>query len=471
MSSTLRRTILAAATLGMAFVLGACDKNSLNTLLAPSGTPPVVPGNGAITGKLEFGTGSYPATLVLVAAVKAGAAASQFTSIQAIGSFNQPAWSFASAPHLTQLAPKVWVDTLSLPAGSLEWKFGTNGDWNGNGADYASTDPARPDGLENDLQPDPGGGTNLRATVSASSAGLLLCTLDENPSLAHYRFEKITSASPATFSSTVDGRFTITGLARGTYNVLVRPAGKPPRTIANVIVTTGAADLGTISFGGGGNTGGIYGIVAFDPTTFPDLTSPPFPPAIVQLYQGTFLVTSDTTSRTSPSFSFSALAAGDYRVVVSSYFFVPAAVDPVTVGTAVETLTTVTLAADFGKLASQIHVAGDFNGFTLADSTSMSLTSQLKWEYTPSHAIAAGTYNMKFVTDGSFDNPTDYGGDESVTIAVPVTDQPVGLVSGFGTALHVQFAAAGNYRFTLDERRQTFSIEAAPAPRLSQRRR
>ena len=470
MSSTLRRTILAAATVGMAFVLSACDKNALNPLLAPSGTPPVVPGNGAITGKLEFGTGSYPATLVLVAAVKAGAAASQFTSIQAIGSFNEPAWSFASAPNLTQLAPKVWVDTLSLPAGSLEWKFGTNGDWNNNGADYASADPSRPDGLENDLLPDPGGGTNLRATVSAASAGLLLCTVDENPSLAHYRFEKIGSTSLATFSSTVDGRFTITGLANGTYNVLVRPAGQPPRTIANVVVT-GSTDLGTISFGGGGNTGGIYGMVAFDPTTFPDLTSPPFPPAIVQLYQGAFLVATVTTSRTTPDFLFPGLAAGDYRVVVSSYFFVTAAVDPVTVGTTVDTLTTLTLTADFGKLASQIHVAGDFNGFTLADSTSMELTAELKWAYTPSHPIAAGTYNMKFVTDGSFDNPTDYGGDESVTNTVPVTDQPTGLVSGFGTALHVQFAAAGNYKFTLDERRQTFSVEAVPAPRLSQRRR
>ena len=212
-------------------------------------------------------------------------------------------------------------------------------------------------------------------------------------------------------------------------------------------------------------------MVAFDPATFPDLTSPPFPPAIVQLYQGAFLVATVTTSRTTPDFLFPGLAAGDYRVVVSSYFFVTAAVDPVTVGTTVDTLTTLTLTADFGKLASQIHVAGDFNGFTLADSTSMELTAELKWAYTPSHPIAAGTYNMKFVTDGSFDNPTDYGGDESVTNTVPVTDQPTGLVSGFGTALHVQFAAAGNYKFTLDERRQTFSVEAVPAPRLSQRRR
>jgi hypothetical protein len=132
---------------------------------------------------------------------------------------------------------------------------------------------------------------------------------------------------------------------------------------------------------------------------------------------------------------------------------------------------TLTLDFDVNELASDMHVAGDFNNFTIADTTRMALVAPIVWQYTPSHPIAAGTYNMKFVTDGSFDNPTDYGGDEGQTIPVPVVHSPTSLVSGFGTAIRLQFPAAAVYRFTLDERRKTFSIETVPAARPTAERR
>ena len=69
--------------------------------------------------------------------------------------------------------------------------------------------------------------------------------------------------------------------------------------------------------------------------------------------------------------------------------------------------------------------------------------------------LAAGSYNLKFVTDGAFDNPEDYGGDET-TLAVPGT-HPVELVSGIGTAISISVLSEGDYIFVLDERSLEFT--------------
>jgi hypothetical protein len=112
-----------------------------------------------------------------------------------------------------------------------------------------------------------------------------------------------------------------------------------------------------------------------------------------------------------------------------------------------------------------INVAGDFNGFS-KDSVEweMGQTSLGVWSVTSPHPINPGVSNMKFVTDQNFDVPPDWGGDESVTIPVPATNAATRKVTGSGTAIKLDFTAGGTYTFTLDERRQVFSIQPGPGP-------
>ncbi len=470
------RSLAALALLAALFALVGCGRNVATLFLAPSGERPV-PATGAVSGTLDFGTpGTYPQSLVLMARVRDPNCISSYSSIKVVGTNTDPIFNVATAPALTQLAPCVWVDTLTLVAaritGTFEWKFVTNDAFD-NPPDYSTTDGSQIDGLENSLAFASPGSANLDADVPADFLDhTLVCLLDESASPPNYAFRRIEDAAAA-FSSTADGRFTISGLVPGTYNLRVRPPTGAP---VNMTVTVGNAnvDLGTVQVGA--PAGSISGQLEFDPALFPDMAAAPWPPVKVQLYQGGILQEEFTTSRTDRTFSFGNLPAGDYKVRADANLFAPDSAD-VTVSAGNVDAGTLTLAADFNELASDMHVAGDFNDFTLADSTRMALTAipqgstQLVWQYTPSHPIAAGTYNMKFVTDAAFDNPTDYGGDESQTIQVPVTNAPTSLVSGFGTAIKLQFTAAGTYLFTLDERRQTFSIETAPAPRLSAGRR
>ncbi len=529
-----RRSALPPALAALALAAGACDPNSNRTLLAPTGELPQ-PAIGVISGKLDFGTpGTFPRSLVMIARVKNASFHSSFTTIQVVGT--PTGFNIAQSPRLTQLAPGFWVDTTSVPSGTFEWKFVTNGAFD-NPPDYGKPG-GQVDGLVGEAVLGAAGPDgNIVANVGAAEAGPLLCTLDETASPAPYGFVPIGSTSDAAYTSTVDGSFAIANLVPGTYNVLVRSAAGS-RTFTNVTVGGTGANLGTIgmvtfaitaSAGAGGTiapsgavtvfsgenkpftitpdfgfavddvlvdgvsvgavtsytfnsvaanhtiaasfvssgpqTGGVQGTLAWDPTIHPDLASAPWPPTTLQLFQGATKVGETVTDKFTNTYSFSSLPAGTYRLRWDAWQFARDSMD-VTVGTSVVTQD-VTLAADINELSSNLHVAGDFNGFTLADSTQMSLVALAVWEYAPSHPIAAGTYNLKFVTDGSFDNPTDYGGDESVTIVAPVTNADTRLVSGIGTALKVQIPSSGNYRFRLDERRLTFSVESVPAPGLS----
>ncbi len=469
------RPLLALLTAGMC-ALAACSRNPAETLLTRSGTPPVLPGNGALTGQLDFGDGTHPATLVLVARVRPGIPTSEFSTIQVVGT--PSGFNIGASPALTQLAPGAWIDTLSLPAGALEWKFVTNGAFD-NPPDYGKAG-SQEDGLENDADKGaPGPDGNLVATVPGALAGTLLCTLEEQTdNTAHYRFAKVASGLPAVFSSTSDGTFHVTSLAAGTYNVLIRAAHHPPQTIANVVVGSGTTNIGTISFGSGGNTGGISGTVSFDDASYPDLATPPYPIATVDLYQGTFKLATAVTNAGDRGFGFGGLAAGSYTLHVTSHLFSAADAGPVTVATDNVDVGTVNLTLDPNRVSSQINLLGNFNGFPGApfpDSTQMEQTALGVWTYPATgfaaQQIPAGIQNFKFVTDGAYDNPTDWGGDESVTLTVPLTNQPTSLVSGTGTAIHANFPATGAYVFTLDERRGTFSVQpAATARRLSLRR-
>jgi len=521
---------LAALALAAALAAG-CSRNVDGPLLTPTGER-AVPATGVITGQLTFSGGAHPQALVLFARVSNPTFHSLNTAIHVVGSFNTPAWTPTAAPNLVQLAPGAWIDTLSLPLGAIQWKFRTNDDWD---PDYGH-DPAQPDGLAAALAyPAPGGDAgNLKANVPASLAAQpLVCSVIETPAPTRFAFQVIGApGAPAVYSSTVDGRFTVTRLVPGTYNVLVRTVDGE-RRIDGVHVGSGTTDLGAIgtasytitaSAGTGGTitpsgsvnvaqganqaftitadasyavqnvtvdgtskgpitsytftnvtanhtiaasftatgplTGGIAGTFTFDPSITPDITGPPWPPVALELLRSGAVVDQVTTPKSSNAFSFAGLAAGSYRLRWRAHQYVTDSLD-VTVATTV-VAQDVTLAFDVAAITSNIYCSGAFNGFSIADSTQMTQTAVGVWTYDPGHPVAAGTYALRFVTDGFVDNPSDYGGNPAATITVPVTDADCAVVAGASTNLTIQIPTTDHYLFQLDERRLTFSVVPAP---------
>jgi hypothetical protein len=545
MSGTLKRTILLGATVAALLGAGACGRNRAGTLLAPSGTAPGPPAIAAITGVLDFGTaGPHPPVLILAARVR-GTTSSSYSSMEMTGSFTSPQWTPGGAgnPTLTQLAPKVWVDTLVVATGEMQWKFVANASWASAFCSVLSGSDV--DGLSGQTKFDAGGGKNLIADVASTDAGISVCTLDENDDPITYVIQKVGAGAPAVYSGT-DGSFTITGLVAGTYNLLFRVPGQTPFTINDVVVGNSMKDLGTIATTGQtytvsasagahglmvptgeltvargasvhfslapwphyrvgdllldgvsvgtdtaytlGNVGadhtfyasfaynpatlpgGVHAVLAFDPYALP-ITSPPYPPVTARLYWGSERLDSVALSTDGDVLSLSDLDQAGYRLVLTSPLYTAVEV-PVTVGTGVADLGTLNLVFDFNLLATSINVAGDFNGWS-ASSLSAEMGGDLAWSVTTTTPIAAGTHDFKFARYGSFVDQA-YGGDPSTTLTAPVTDHPTHLVSGGGSstnAIRVSFPTTANYTFTLDERRQVFSIQQATAAVTSSPRR
>jgi hypothetical protein len=534
MSGTLKRTILLGAAVAALLGAGACGRNRAGLLLAPSGTPPGPPAVAAITGRLDFGTPApHPPVLILVARVR-GTASSSYSSMEMTGSFTTPTWTPGGAgnPTFQQLAPKVWVDTLVVPSGHMEWKFVANASWAS--AFCSVLTGTEVDGLAGGTKFDAGGGKNLIADVTATEAGICVCTVDENVDPIAYAIQKVGAGAPAVHSG-ADGVFTITGLVAGTYNILFRVPGQTPFTIGGVVVGNSLKDLGTIPTSGqtytvhasagphgvmapigdlsvsrGANLhfslapwphyrvgdllldgvtvgtdttytlsdvsadhtlaasfaynpatlpGGIHATLAFDPFTLP-ITTPPYPPVTARLYWDSERLDSLLLSTGADGLDLADLDRADYRLVLSSPLYTTVDL-PVSVGTSVADLGTLNLTFDFNLLASAVDVAGDFNGWT-ATALPADLTGELAWSVTTTTPIAAGTHDFKFARNGSFVDPA-YGGDPATTLTAPLVNQPTHLVGGGGTstnAIRVSFPTTGNYTFTLDERRQVFSLQA-----------
>jgi hypothetical protein len=192
---------------------------------------------------------------------------------------------------------------------------------------------------------------------------------------------------------------------------------------------------------------------------FAGLSTGPYPQATVDLYQGTATtplatVKSNATTRT---FGFQTLPNGTYKVEISSPCFVKETRTGVTVAGANVDLGNVTLAAGVSAF-NTIQIVGEFTSWDPAEAPQMVESPACVWSTTVSVTadMVTGSKFFKFLTDGAFDDPKDYGGDENTLLTLPGT-YPVRPVSGQGTALKVQFAADGSYVFTLDERRQQFT--------------
>jgi hypothetical protein len=201
--------------------------------------------------------------------------------------------------------------------------------------------------------------------------------------------------------------------------------------------------------------GGIAGTVSFQ-----NLASAPFPQAGVEVFSGATPVASTTTDPTTRAFSFAGLDAGTYRVVVGASGFTPAELPSVTVSGGTTDVGVVTLNEGPSRFTT-IDLVGGFNLFTPGVDPMVESPTAV---WTKDRFLNPGVYNMKFLTDGQFDTPPDYGGDESVTIDVP-GGGATRLVSGPGTAITISVANPGTYRFVLEERLQRWSATlVTPVP-------
>ncbi len=205
--------------------------------------------------------------------------------------------------------------------------------------------------------------------------------------------------------------------------------------------------------------GGISGTVAFS-----GLTTAPFPAATVEVYAGTTRVASTTSDPTTRAFSIAGLEPGQYRVVASANCFATVEQNDVTVTTGVTAIGELLLTAAASAF-STIQMVGDFTTppFNIPVSPQMTpVPGSCAWTVTVT--LPAGTVFFKFVTNGNFDTPPDYGGDETVTLVVPGGPHPTRLVTGTGTAIKINVAEAGSYTFTLNEQSLTWSAVAAGPP-------
>jgi hypothetical protein len=116
-----------------------------------------------------------------------------------------------------------------------------------------------------------------------------------------------------------------------------------------------------------------------------------------------------------------------------------------------------------GSAFTTIDLVGGFNLFTPGVDP-MVQTPTCLW--TRDRFVAAGVYSIKFLTDGAYDTPPDYGWDDTQTFDVPGSGS-VRPVSGPGTNIRISVANSGTYRFILDEKLQRWEVQlVTPAPEV-----
>jgi hypothetical protein len=202
------------------------------------------------------------------------------------------------------------------------------------------------------------------------------------------------------------------------------------------------------------STGGIRGRVEFE-----DDMTPPFPRVRVQALLASAVAGFDSSDATDGTYEIGGLSAGTYDVSFRGFGYLDSTLTGVVVDDMVVEAPVVRLRAGCVSANDSIQVAGQFTTppFDLSVSPRMTQVEGCIWEARV--RVAAGTHLFKLVTNGAFDSPSDYGGDEAVTLLID-TDVPVREVSGTGTALKMQFPFDGDYLFRLDEERLVLRVSA-----------
>jgi hypothetical protein len=204
-------------------------------------------------------------------------------------------------------------------------------------------------------------------------------------------------------------------------------------------------------------SGEILGMVRYDA----GFDFPPFPFTTVSLYRDTTLVLWNILSRYNSSFSFGGLAPGDFNLKVTANGYATAKVGPVSVADATIVVPDITLLS-VPSTHSRIDVVGDFNGYSIGASPMVQALNGF-WVGPPIHLIA-GERLLRFVTDGVFDSPNDYGTDGSVgTIPIPGSGGTA-LNSGPASYIHLYASHSGLYQMQLDERNLRFEVIELPPP-------
>lgn len=202
-------------------------------------------------------------------------------------------------------------------------------------------------------------------------------------------------------------------------------------------------------------SGGVRGTVAFE-----NADQPPFPQVRVTAEQDAVAAGSDSSEAADGSYEISGLAAGSYDLVFKAFGYLDTTLTGVQVGETVVEVPAVRLRPGCVSAYDSIYVAGQFTTppFDLSVSPVMTQVSGCQWEATV-NIPRADTYLFKFVTGPGFDNPTDYGGDEAITVPIDSTFA-VREVSGTGTAIKLYVPFPGDFLFELDEETRTFRVES-----------
>ncbi len=437
--------VVALLAVGLAGAwLAACDNNPRTTVLTPPG------GRGDIEGTLTFeGVNQPPLPGARILALQSTNCVSQFGAIAVMGTYNDFNLAGADSFLMDQLAPCYWVFSDTIPKGQLDVKFVT-----GNSPttlaydtppDYGKASAnTGADPLEGTLD-SPANGPDGNLSVTIPTTGIWTFIVNEATMPATYR---ITQESLIIESDPQTGKFHIRDLPVGIYEVNIQAPGFLPKQVTSVAVDANrSTDLGALTMEVA--SGKLFGEIAF--ADHPD----PRPQATVEVRRtktSIVLQSADTDS----AFAFTGLDTGTYDLAITA----PGYLDTTLVGIQYDNgteadLGTITLLAGCLSQFNTIQVAADFTSFTLSQAPFMTQGPNCVWTDTVT-VNAGGPYNMKLVTDGAFDNPKDYGGDESQTLPL-LGSHPVQLVSGIGTAIHLSVANTGQYVFVLDEANLTFT--------------
>lgn len=224
--------------------------------------------------------------------------------------------------------------------------------------------------------------------------------------------------------------------------------------------------------------GVLTGRVLFDSGTYPGLDQAPFPPATVQLFRGPTLAgatlfRTQVTPPGDPTFLFTNLPPGDYRVTVRSHAFSPRTSPAFRVVDRTRDAGDLRLSANTrDSLASLTFVVGTMPGYgpeeigaftNYCDATVAGRWTFPNVLFTPG-TIPAGTYRLKFVTDASSSagNLIGWGGDGVTVLTAPVVAATARFGTGAASDLVVNFPVSGVYEFIFDERRLTIDIRLVP---------